>query len=206
MTTYSVTVVNNSRSAWKFFLYQTPPGHDLDLVSLAWLALPFKVPNGGASTRFYWQTNYQFVWSTTAIVKPGKIIKASGLKSCDPQGANTTTFTLQGSTPVFSDPVSGGNKGTLYINDDAAIPSQTYAVGIGMSDNPTFVVNAEPNMTHPLTPTPVNSVYIAAIDEVEQGEVIDLTTLNKTAQIEFPTGVYNMTATFQAYNMWTFTA
>ena len=142
--------------------------------------------------------------SATAVVKPGITFKASGLKHCDPQDANTTTFMFQDGTSVFSDPVSADNKGTLYIHDDAAIPSQTFAVGIAMSGGATSITNAGPNLTHMFTPTPV--YYIAAIDEVEEGEVIDIKTVTKTAELQFPTGVYNMTATLQANNTWSITA
>ena len=67
-----------------------------------------------------------------------------------------------------------------------------------------FGANAGPNLAHELTPTPV--YYIGAIDEVEEGEVMDIKTVTKTAEIQFPADVYNMTATLQADNTWSITA
>ena len=202
MSVYTVTAVNNSLTFWKFFVYQPPIGGDL---TLAWFASPILIPNRGGTTLFNWQTNYQFVWSQTGIVEPGKVIKASGEKNCDPDGANTTTFTFQGGTPVLSDPVPGGDKGTLSIFNGPTIPPHTFAEGIGMSGSATFVLNAGPNLSHTLS-IPKPAYYIAAIIEVEQGEVMDVTTITKTAEIPFPTGpgVFNVTATLQADNTWSF--
>ena len=202
MPTYSVQVFNNSKTTWKFFVYQPPPVSYSNL-TLAWLASRVQIPSGH-TTQFVWQKSYQFVWSATQTVEPGVIIQARGQVYCDPQGANTTWFEFQNGTPALSDPVSGGAKGTLYINDAPNIPPHLYAVGIGMSLSPTFVESAEPNLPHMLIPLP--DYYIAAIDEVEQGEVMDVKTITKTAEIpQFPTGVYNMTATFQADDTWSFT-
>ena len=103
------------------------------------------------------------MWSSTGIVEPGITFKTSGIKECDLQNVNTTTFTFQDDTPDLSDPVFGGNKGTLYINAGSEI---TFAVGVGMSGSGTFVANAELNLTHTFTPEP--AYYIAAINEVEQ--------------------------------------
>ena len=192
-------MVNNNKTAWKFFVYQRVYTSDL---TVAWLASSIQIPSG-YTTQFIWQSNYQFVWGTTGIVEPGTIFRASGQVNCDPQGANTTTFAIQDGTPAFSEPVSGSNKGTLTINEDPNILPNTYAVGIGMAQSATFVVNAEPNLTHMITPLP--GYYIAAIDEVEQGEVMDTKTITKNAEIQFPTGVYNMTATFQADDTWSIT-
>ena len=73
-----------------------------------------------------------------------------------------------------------------------------------MSGDGTFVVNAKSNLHHTFTPTPIH--YIVASDEVEKGEVMDKTTITQTAEIQFPTGVYSMTATLQADNTWSITA
>ena len=201
MTKYSVQVVNNSETAWKFFVYQSPPSDVSDL-TLAWFASPFRIPSGG-DTQFDWDINYQFMWSATGIVKPGITFTASGQKDCDPQDANTTTFTFQDDTPDLSEPVPGGDKGNLYIHDGHNVPSKTFAVGVGMSGSGTFVVNAGPNLGHTLTPTP--AYYIAAIDEVKVGEIMDIKTITQTAEIKFPSGVTTMVATLQSDNTWSIT-
>ena len=196
MALYTVTAVNNSTTSWKFFVYQAPVAGQL---SLAWFVSP-SIPNGGGFTAFFWQTNYQFVCADTGRVEPGKVVKVSGEKNCDPDGANTTTFTVQDGTQVLSDPTPGNTRGTLYIFDASSTPANTYAVGIGMSGSPTFVQNAGPNFQHPLTPQ--LAYYIAAIEEVEQGEIMDTAIITKRAPIVFPPNLYNMTATFRADNTW----
>ena len=202
MSTYTVEVVNDANTAWQFYVYQSPPAKTSDL-TLAWFASPFKIPNRGGTFYFDWQINYQFMWSTTGTVGPGITFEACGIKECDPDSSNTTMFTLQDDNPDLSDPVFGGNKGTLYINNGGEIPINTYAVGIGMSGSGTFCVNAEPNLIHEFTPTP--TYYIAAINEVEQGEVMDIKTITLTAEIKFPINVYKMTATLQANDTWSIT-
>ena len=201
MATYRVQVDNKSKNAWKFFVYQRVSTFRPLELTVAWLASSIKIPSG-FTTHFIWQHNYQFVWGTTRIVEPGTIFTASGQVNCDPQDANTTTFAIQDGIPGFSQPVSGSDKGTLRITEDK-IPIFRYAVGIGMSQSATYVVNAEPNLTHVITPLP--GYYIAAIDEVKQGEVMDVKTITKTAEIKFLPGWYNMTATFQADDTWSIT-
>ena len=199
MTTYTVKAVNGSKTAWTFFLYQVQPGSGL---TLAWFVTPIKIPIQDAFV-FNWQTNYQFIWSHTGPVRPRIIVKAGGQTNCDPEGANTTRFTYHQNFPQFSHPVPGGAKGTLTIRDAEDVPKSTFAVGIGMSGIPTNVETAEPKSTHTFTSPPV--YYIAAIDEVMQGEVMDIKTITKTAEIKFPTGVHNMTAILNAENKWIFT-
>ena len=201
MSTYQLNVLNNANSAWNFYVYQQPPENTSDL-TLAWFTSPFKIPVG-AGTDFSWDINYQFMWSSTGIVRPGITFKAFGKKDCDPDTANTTAFTFQNNTPDFSEPVLGGSKGTLYINDGGQVPVNVFAVGVGMSGAGTFCVNAEPNLIHEFTPTP--TYYIAAINEVEQGEVMDIKTITMTAQVQFPPNVFTMTATLQPDNTWTIT-
>ena len=201
MSVYTVTAVNNSTTPWTFFIYQPPISGNL---TLAWLASQHPIPSGGGITQFPWQTNYQFVWAATGFIQPGKVVKPAAKKDCDPQDANTTTFTFQGPIPVFSEPVPGATKGTLCIFDGSNIPPDTYAVGVGLSGNATYVENAGPGFRHALTPP--TTYYIAAISVVEQGQVLDIRTITQSAKIPFSPGVYSITATLQADNLWTFTS
>ena len=202
MPSYTVKVVNNSESTWKFFVYQPPPAGHISELTLAWIASPYRVVPED-KTFFKWETNYQLVWSPTGELLPGVTFIANGQKDCDPNGANESTFTFQNDTPTLSDAVSGGVKGTLYIHSGPGIPSNTFAVGIGMSGKGTFVVNARPNVTEVFTPT--LAYYIAAINEVQEGEVMDVTTISQSAEIKFPTNVHTLTATLNPNNTWSIT-
>ena len=197
-TNYSVKVVNNGAAAWQFYVYQKPPAVANNL-SLAWFASPYHIGVGDSIT-FSWNIQYSFVWSATGIVKPGIQFTASGSKECDPEGENVTSFTFNNSTPDLSNPTTGGTDGSLTIKDGDSVPSNTFAVGVGMSGKGTYVVNAGPNLTHEFTPEP--KYYIVAADEVVEGQVMDITTVTKSGSLVFPPNVYDLTATLKADNQW----
>ena len=197
-TQYNVTVKNNANAPWKFYVFQSPPAITNDL-TLAWFASPFHIAPGDMTT-FSWNTNYQFVWSATGEVKPGITFKATGSKEGDPQVKNQTKFTFVNDTPDLSDPTTGGPQGSLTIHDGDTVPPKTFAVGVGMSGNGTYVVNAGPNLVHQFTPTP--AYYVAAIEEVEEGQVMDIKTITETGDLKFPPNVYSLTATLKADNTW----
>ena len=201
MTAYTVQVVNNSKTAWKFFVYRSPI-EDLTPLTLAWLATPSQIPNGG-TTEFYWQTKYEFVWSA-GDVQPEKIVKVLGQIDCDPNSANSTKFTA-GPDPGFSDPVYRDTKikGALYIDCCPMIIPGMFGVGYGMSGSASAVANVGPNWI--LRFDSIAPYNIAAIDEVEQGEVMDVKTITLSAEIQFPDDVYNMTATLKADDTWSIT-
>lgn len=198
MPPYSVKVINNANTAWKFFLFQSPPAIT-DSLTLAWFASPFHIAPGD-NTSFSWNLSYQFVWSATGQVKPGITFKATGLKDCDPQRKNQVNFTFVNDTPKLTDPASGGAPGSLTICDENNVPANTFAVGVGMSGNGTYVVNAGPNLEHQFTPEP--AYYIAAIEEVEEGQVMDIKTITQAGELKYPPNVYKLTATLKADNTW----
>ena len=198
MTNYSVNVVNDSADPWKFYVYQEPPPVTNNL-SLAWLVSPYHTAVGD-SVSFGWKIQYSFVWSATGVLKPGVQFTATGLKDCDPAGKNLTSFTFEKDTPKLSDPTTGETIGILTIKDGDNVPSNTFAVGVGMSGKGTYVVNAGPNLTHHFTPEP--KYYIVAGDEVIEGEVKDITTITRSAPLVFPLNVRKLTATLKSNNTW----
>ena len=72
-----------------------------------------------------------------------------------------------------------------------------------MSGKGTYVVNAGPNLTHQFTPEP--KYYVVAADKVEEGEVMDITTVTESGSLAFPPNVYNLTATLKSDNTWDIT-
>ena len=140
------------------------------------------------------------MWSATGEVKPGIRFRGNGLKECDPQDKNQVSFTFTNDTPKLSDPISGGTQGSLTISEGENIPPKTFAVGVGMSGNGTYVVNAGPNLEHQFTPEP--AYYVAAIEEVVEGQVMDLKTIALAGELKFPPNVYNLTATLKEDNTW----
>ena len=193
---YSVQMKNQSNQSWSFVVYQQPPAN---AESLAWFASPFNIGVGSEIT-FSWNLSYQFVWAATGVLQPGINFSALGMKDCDPTGANTTNFTITNNTPGLSDSVFGSASGTLKIVDGRDVPPNKYSVAVAMSQNGVFAVNAGPNLTHVFTPTP--TYWVTAMQNVKEGDVMDINTVTQNTQLKFPPNVYSLTATLQADNTW----
>ena len=193
---YSVKMKNQSNQSWSFVVYQQPPAN---AESLAWFASPFNIGVGSEIT-FSWDISYQFVWAATGILQPGINFSALGMKDCDPTGTNTTNFTITNNTPQLSDSVVGSSSGTLKIIDDRDVPPNKYSVAVAMSQNGVFAVNAGPNLTHVFTPTP--SYWVTAMQDIKEGDVMDIKTVTQNTELHFPPNVYSLTATLQADNTW----
>jgi hypothetical protein len=106
----------------------------------------------------------------------------------------------------FSTPqTAGAQSGTLYIHQEKTIPPQpedgtVTVAGIGMSGVGTFVKQVEPNMLLEFTPHPE---YWITFGNYTQGEVMDITEISSTAQINFAPNVYSMKAILNEDNTWT---
>ena len=198
MTVYDVQVINNSDTPWKFYIYQSPPVDASD-VTLAWLATKYVIAPG-AQTSFQWSINYQLMWSAVGVIRAGVRFIASEYRDCTLRTRNTSKFTFVGGEPALSDPIFSGERGKLYINDGPNVPSKHFSVGVGMSGKATFAINAGPNLSHVFTPTP--TYYIAAADEVQEGEVLNIESITQSAQIKFPQNAYTATATLNKNKTW----
>lgn len=198
-TEYSLKLINQSSRAWTFFVYQQCVDQTPDMFSLAWFASPYKIRQGDAIT-FRWQIDYVFVWSDTGVLRPGISFDASGNKPADPNGKNTTQFDLSPG-PGLSDPVQAPPVGSLVIHDGDDVPNGRFSVGIGMSGQGTFAVQAGTGLNHMFTPTP--SYWIAAGDDIQVGTVLNIKTVTDTAEVKFPSAVNNLVATLGDDNRWT---
>ncbi len=197
--TYTLTCTNKSSASWIFYVYQTMPSQPSQVFSLAWFASPYKIAPG-ASITFQWSINYSFVWGNSGIVTPGVTFTAGQSVPCSITGANKSTFSMENNTPNLSAPVTGGQVGSLTVLEDSSVPNNTFATGIGMSGVGTFVQQALANTTQVYTPTPL--YWIAAATQMQMGVVL-AQTISQTAQVSFPTNVYNMNAVLGSNNVWT---
>ncbi|MDO5969866.1 hypothetical protein Q4Q35_08600 [Flavivirga aquimarina] len=198
-TPYKLVCKNNSSVPWVFYVYQTMPSQPSDIYSLAWFASPYKI-SPGSSITFEWSIDYSFVWGNTGTIKPGITYDASGLKDCDPNGANMTTFSTDDNAPQLSDPVTGGQAGSLTINEAANVPNSTYSTGIGMSGQGSFVQQALTNATQVYTPEP--KYWIAAATQTQMGEVL-AQNIAGSEEVKFTTNVYTLYATLGDDQKWT---
>lgn len=151
---YSIVVVNNSSNVGSACVYQQNPNMgDPDVMSLAWL-VKYAFPTTRIS--FQWTVDYDFIWSQTGQLAPGIMFMASQMWPADLTTSNQVTLTSVGGTYTFQNQGAGPTPGNLSIQQDATIPPNQAAVGIGMSGAGTFVTQAQPNwnliFTPPTTP------------------------------------------------------
>lgn len=197
-TSYTLKLVNNSAQPWTFYVYQKLPGQVADVFSLAWFCSPYVISVGDDIT-FKWTINYNLFWSQTGVIIPGVTFESKGKKDADPNGENTSTFSLDPG-PNLSVPVEGHPKSSLIIKDADDVPNKKFSVGIGMSGTGTYAVQAGTSLTHTFTPTP--SYWIAAGSNVQIGTVLNIQTIGQTAEAKFPSAVYSLVATLGDNNKW----
>lgn len=195
---YSLVFFNNSSQTGSACVYQQDPDISIpNVMSLAWFA---KAAAPTTKILFTWAIEYDFVWSETGSLVPGVIFVASQTWDADLQSENQVTFTRQGGAYTFQGQQPGPRSGSLYITEDGSIPANQASVGIGMSGFGTFAVQAQPNTNLIFTPQPQ---YWITFGNYVQGEVMDITSVNNPARIQFPPNVYSMTAILNPDNTWT---
>jgi rhizosphere induced protein len=196
---YNLTMRNRSGSAWNFYVYQQMPNQEsANVFSLAWFCSPFKIVSGNQIS-FQWTIDYTFVWGAVGTIQPGVTFSAAGQQQANLVSANTTKFDVSPG-PFLSTPVAGPPQGSLVINNTAAVPNNTFSVGIGMGDAGTFVTAAGANLKSTFTPTP--TYWIAAGTNVQVGTILDITTVTQNAQVIFPVNVYSADYTLSTLNTW----
>ncbi len=194
---YSLTFKNNSTRSGSAAVYQTSPNLPPGAMSLVWFS---KFANPNTQIVFQWQIDYSFVWAQTGVLKPGVVFLAAQMWQADLSSSNQVTFSQQGGMFTFQNQGPGPQQGTLYILENNTISLNQAAVGIGMSGAGTFVVQALPNYKLSFTPQPQ---YWITFGDYIQGQVLDVTTIPSPARVDFPAGVYSMTATLNQDDSWT---
>ncbi len=199
MANYEIIFKNNSDHQGDFCVYQQDPDNTDPLVmSLAWYS---KKTNPNVKDTFNWTIDYSFVWDETGELIPGVLFEASECLPADLTSDNFVSFSKENGAYWFQDQqTKQAYVNRLAISQDGSIPASEASVGVGMSGAGTFVRNAEPNMVYQFTPHPE---YWVTFGTYEQGQVMDITTITQTAEVDFPNGVYSMTATLNADNTWT---
>ena len=124
------------------------------------------------------------------------------MKECDPTGKNMTYFTVVNGIPELSDPVAGSDSGTLAIIEGSDFPLNIYSVGISMAHNTIFAVNAWPNFNQ-LFDISTPSYWIAAMNDVKQGDVLDIKTIYRMTKLNFPPNVNSLRVTYESDHTWT---
>ena len=203
---YTLDVVNESNQSWTAYVYQRQPDTSAaNVFSVAWLASRYPIragdPSTGATSQWSatWDVKYGLVWSETGNLRPGVSFIASGYQPATPSGANASDFSVEGG-PGLSAATKRAPAGQLVIDDGPLVPAGTFSVGLAMSGAGTHVVQAGPNLKHTFLPTP--SYWVAAGQDVQVGDVLDIHSITPTSEVLFPVGVYHMIATLGADNQW----
>ncbi|MGF1766830.1 hypothetical protein L4D06_05535 [Enterovibrio makurazakiensis] len=192
---YKLHFVNNSTMAGDICVYQKDPNLNVpEVMSLAWFS---KGTNTGTKADFTWNIDYSFIWDETGVLIPGVIFDASQNKPADLTENNVITLTKNQYGYEFDAQQTGEPSGSLVINQDATIPSNQASVGIGMSGNGTYAVQAQPNIKATFTPHPV---YWLTFGTFEQGQVLDIGQITNKTELKFPPNVYEMYAELTADN------
>ncbi len=207
-TQYTLRVINDSTNFQDMCVYQEDPNIGVpNVLSLAWFAKP-AYPT--TTVMFRWTIDYSFLWSETGMLVPGVYFDASQTWPADPSIVTPATATTPGNQIGFTHPqgaytfvseeMRGAQNGSLYIVQNSDVPLKQASVGIGMSGAGTFAVQAQPNLNLTFTPHPA---YYLAAGTFEQGEVLDIGSISNPVGIEFPPGIYSMTAQLNKDNTWT---
>lgn len=200
MGTYTINFFNNSSQEGSFCVFQQAPQEmGPNVLALAWMA---KLTNPGTQLTFSWDLDYCFIWDETGVLVPGITFTASQVLAAGLTQNNLVTLTKGDGAYQFVHQTTGGQAGSLIVNNDATIPINQASVGVGMSGAGTFAVQAQPNMTYVFTPRPQ---YWAAFGNFVQGQTLDTGEISSSVQLAFPPNTYDLDVTLNADNSWTVT-
>lgn len=200
-TGYSVSFHNRSGDDGKFCIFQKPAEANRDnVMSLAWLVHQV---NDKTDIDIDWTIDYSFVWSETGVLKPGVRFKASEVRGADPLDvmSNVVHFAKPNESYKFVDPTTEEMcaPGQLSIFTGLEIPKNHASIGIGMSGEGVFAINAQPNA---VTSFIVHPEYWVIFGNYQKGEVIDIQLMTKAQKIEFKSNQYNIDITLDSTNSW----
>ena len=196
MSNHTIRVTNNGKRPWRFCIFQEPPPDAYGAHTLAWLASPYPINNGGDEITFTWNIQYQILWAKTGELSPGVIFSADGWMDVDLSSHNLMSFTAP--PPTLSQPTKGGPRGSITVNDGPTVPVRVYSIAVGMGTRGLYAINAGPDLQHMFTPN--LTYWVGAVDHVIEGQVI-IPTFNK-AKITFPPDVFGMKATLELDGTW----
>lgn len=190
---YQFQVTNDSSQYQDFCIYQASADLGVpDAVPLAWKIA--SVPPASAVT-VTWSEQYDFVWGLGSLA-PGETFNTEQVLPADPNNPALQAVQLTSATGAYTFerlPASPNfHAGNLYIQQSGDVPLREASVGIGMSGASAYVAPTEPDRTLVFTPQPE---YWVAGGSFVQGQVLDIEQMTSQAPLEFPSGVFSLTAT-----------
>lgn len=195
---YSVTINNQASTPAYFMVFQDDPSSwDDNALSLAWFS-KFSNPSPTSVTTFTWNVDWGFSWAETGELKPGIDFVAS--ETYDPTGGNNQISLNYNGAYLFDNPTQGVDPDRFYLQETDQIPVNSQAsVGMTMSGSTVYATQAQPNQNLTFSPRPS---YYLAYGDYQEGEVIDVSTVNNPLELVYQTGIYSLTTTLNADNSW----
>lgn len=198
--TLQLNFQNNSGLSGSIMVYQKIPNLAGNVFSVAWIT---KYTHPGSAVSFTWTTDYCFVWSETTELSVSTQCEAFQIFPAETNTVNSVELTYTNGAFSFGNPQNSGMPGMLQIIQDSSIPPNQAMVGIGMSNAPTFLTSAQPNMIVTINAA---SEYWITFGNYKTGEIVDVTALANTVQVVYPYGVTTMNAILNQDNILTVSA
>lgn len=196
MSSFTLTVVNDSQQPGNAVLFQQIPGSS----TLAWMVRP--LPPGSPIEIPWTDQQPSFVWGQPGNLPVGADFRPMKTIPANPPSGSQVTFTEQGGVFMFETPTAGP-QGTFIIASSGAVPPGAASVGLGLDDESLAIQAAMPNQNAEFRLSTTYGLFLS--QTVQQGQVIDPQSHPERARIDFPSGGGSMKATFNADGSWTVT-
>lgn len=194
---YTLTIKNHSSHSDYLMVFQNDPtSWSPDAMALAWFS-KLSNPSPTSIVKFSWEIDWGFSWAETGIIQPG--IKFEASETADTSGGNKITLDYNGAY-FFKDQTTGASPDRLYLSESKNIPVSSLAsVGVTMSGNTVYATQARPNQNLTFSPHPT---YFLAYGNYEEGQVIDISTVNNPLELRYDTGIYSLETTLNPDDTW----
>lgn len=195
----SVVFTNNSGQNGNMTFYQQYPKSTVgNTFSVAWWS---KYMYDNSKSYYTWTPDHQAIWAETGELKPGVQCRPGQSQNMDPSGENTITLSYDNEAYHFENPESSQQQG-INIKQNKDLPDSDLAsIGLGMDNQVTLAVQAEPNLISSFDVS--NFEYWACFGSIyEQYEAMDLTLLQNTQQVVFPSNVTQLSVSINADFKW----
>lgn len=206
MSTYSLTVVNNSElmqgSPTFAIVAELPEARNGDALSTAWIT---QVIHPGNRYTFTWDIEWGFAWSANGTVKDYQWV-ANGSLPANPHSSAecAANFSYTSGDFLLEDitHVPAPDHDRLYIEDTSAIPRpsvQPSSVAVTLNGGPVCVADAGPNLEHIFT---LHPTYYIVAGNLKKCQMVDVATLTQTQVLSYKTGNAALTAVLDEENNW----
>jgi hypothetical protein len=187
---YSVECTNKSNQVKHIYFYQKFDNQSDKTASLVWAVTEFKLDKN-TSFKFSWEDILNFIWQGSGLIQPRVTLEYQGITAAETY--SMIDFTYLDDTPLFCCTNISTFEG-LKVNTRNNIPKNTFGIGIGMSNEATFLEQALPSKTTSFSCN--SSIWIAFGDSIEKGMVLPSVCEDPTYKISFPSNVYSLSLNY----------